>query len=204
MQLLISDANILIDLETADLLDRLFRLSAEFAIPDVLYYEEIEEGTPGLDELGLSLLEVQGEGVTYAFGLHEANSSDVSSHDCLALALARQQECPLLTGDQNLRTLAKQENVEVMGTHMAPQTDGHRGSTEPVRGLRGPRRNERQWTEAALGDSKAGGDGRKLTDAPGTHGFLEPSTTNTASRSSSTCCTALFGGSASSNIFQHL
>ncbi len=83
---------------------------------NVLYYEEIEEGTPGLDELGLSLLEVQGEGVTYAFGLHEANSSDVSSHDCLALALARQQECPLLTGDQNLRTLAKQENVEVMGT----------------------------------------------------------------------------------------
>ncbi len=82
----------------------------------MLYYEEIEEGTPGLDELGLSLLEVQGEGVTYAFGLHEANSSDVSSHDCLALALARQQECPLLTGDQNLRTLAKQENVEVMGT----------------------------------------------------------------------------------------
>ena len=45
MRLLISDANILIDMEAGALLERLFRLPMQFGIPDLLYYEEIEEGS---------------------------------------------------------------------------------------------------------------------------------------------------------------
>jgi predicted nucleic acid-binding protein len=39
-----------------------------------------------------------------------------SRNDCFALALAKQEGCPLLTGDRDLRTAAEQESVLVMGT----------------------------------------------------------------------------------------
>ena len=42
MRLLISDANILIDMEAGALMETLFRLPMQFGIPDLLYYEEIE------------------------------------------------------------------------------------------------------------------------------------------------------------------
>lgn len=69
MLLLISDANILIDMETGNLMETLFRLPMQFAIPDLMYWEEIEPGTPGLEALGLRVLEVSGEFVAYTFGL---------------------------------------------------------------------------------------------------------------------------------------
>ena len=53
MQLLISDANILIDMEAGELLTQLFQLPMQFATPDILYWEEIEPGTRGLIDLGL-------------------------------------------------------------------------------------------------------------------------------------------------------
>ncbi|VAW72527.1 hypothetical protein MNBD_GAMMA15-1536 [hydrothermal vent metagenome] len=40
----------------------------------------------------------------------------VSSNDCLALALAKQEDCPLLTGDAALRQVSMLENVEARGT----------------------------------------------------------------------------------------
>ena len=48
MRLLISDANILIDMEAGALMETLFQLPMQFGIPDLLYYEEIEPGSPGL------------------------------------------------------------------------------------------------------------------------------------------------------------
>ncbi len=45
MLLLISDANILIDMEAGEILGLLFQLPMRFAIPDILYWEEIEPGT---------------------------------------------------------------------------------------------------------------------------------------------------------------
>jgi hypothetical protein len=44
MRLLISDANILIDMEAGALMETLFQLPMQFGIPDLLYYEEIEPG----------------------------------------------------------------------------------------------------------------------------------------------------------------
>ncbi|MCX8018458.1 MAG: hypothetical protein N2690_11245, partial [Rhodocyclaceae bacterium] len=67
---------------------------------------------------------VRGEFVQYAAGLARryhsilpANNGAKPSHDdYLALALAKQESCTLLTGDANLRIVAKMESVEVMGT----------------------------------------------------------------------------------------
>jgi hypothetical protein len=66
MRLLISDANILIDMEAGDVMAALFRLPVQFGIPDLLYYEEIEPGSPGLEALGLQIMEVRSEFVAYA------------------------------------------------------------------------------------------------------------------------------------------
>jgi len=66
MRLLISDANILIDMEAGALMGTLFQLPMQFGIPDLLYYEEIEPGSPGLENLGLQIMEVSGDFVAYA------------------------------------------------------------------------------------------------------------------------------------------
>ena len=88
----------------------------QFAMPDILYWEEIEPGTPGLEVLGLKILEVRGEYVRYASKLPDKYGTAPSPNDYLALALARQEDCPLLTGDQSLKAVARAEDVTVMGT----------------------------------------------------------------------------------------
>lgn len=124
MLLLISDTNILIDMEAGGLIGTLFKLPMQFGIPDLLYYEEIEPGSPGLDELGLRIMEVRGEFVAYAHSLpvqHNhllpaKNGPKPNHNDYIALALAKQEASILLTGDANLRIVAKLEQVSVMGT----------------------------------------------------------------------------------------
>jgi hypothetical protein len=116
MLLLISDANILIDMEAGALMPKLFALPFQFAIPDILYWEEIEPGTPGLEDQGLRVLEVSGEYVAYAASLPARYGTAPSPNDYLALALARQEGCPLLTGDQALKHAAQAEDISVMGS----------------------------------------------------------------------------------------
>ncbi len=124
MRLLISDANILIDMEAGAFMETLFQLPMQFGIPDLLYHEEIEPGSPGLEDQGLQVMEVSGEFVAYAQqlpGQHNhllpsKNGQKPSHNDYLALALAKQEACVLLTGDANLRIVAAKEKVNVMGT----------------------------------------------------------------------------------------
>lgn len=115
MQLLISDTNILIDLEEGKLMDELFRLLYEFAVPDILFAEELEAQHSHLLDMGLSQGELTSATLHCAVALIQ-RCSGVSRNDCFALALARQEQCPLLTGDQRLRAAADREGVEVMGT----------------------------------------------------------------------------------------
>lgn len=51
--LLISDANILIDMHCGGLLPRMLDLSYTFAVPDALFEEELREHYPELLDLGL-------------------------------------------------------------------------------------------------------------------------------------------------------
>ena len=54
MPLLISDANILIDMECGGLLHRMFELAHGFAVLDVLYEEELKDQHPELPGHGLA------------------------------------------------------------------------------------------------------------------------------------------------------
>ena len=115
MQLLISDANILIDMEEGELINQMFQLSYQFSIPDILFDEELEEEHSHLLDLGLHINELSGETMVYAMELIP-RYSNASRNDCFALALARQENCPLLTGDRALRVAAETESVVVKGT----------------------------------------------------------------------------------------
>ena len=115
MQLLISDANILIDMEEGLLIEPMFQLPYQFTIPDILFAEELEVEHKYLLELGLSQSELSGEMMAYAMEL-TSRYTKASRNDCFALALAAQKECALLTGDKALRDAAETEAVLVRGT----------------------------------------------------------------------------------------
>ena len=115
MQLLISDANIFIDLEEGKLIKLLFQLPYKFSLPDILFIEELEIEHQYLIGLGLLLRILESKTMTYAMELIPRYTK-ASRNDCFALALAIQEECSLLTGDKALREAANSEGVVVMGT----------------------------------------------------------------------------------------
>lgn len=117
MRLLISDANILIDMEVGGLLASMFRLSYRFAVPDILFAEELVQHHPELPASGLAVLPLSSSGIADAVVLLDRHRrTGVSRNDIFALALARQEACPLLTGDRCLRDVAAAERTEVHGT----------------------------------------------------------------------------------------
>jgi hypothetical protein len=65
--ILVSDTSVLIDLERGGLLEAIFALPHEFAVPDVLYDHEMQgEWGADLVRLGLRVEEVSKEGVANA------------------------------------------------------------------------------------------------------------------------------------------
>lgn len=115
MQLLISDANILIDMEEGQLLHAMFNLPFAFQTPDMLFADELAELHPHLPGYGLQLgiLNPASMDRVSQLGLKYKNTG---RYDCMALALAQQEQCTLLTGDQNLTKAAKAEKVETRGS----------------------------------------------------------------------------------------
>lgn len=115
MQLLISDANILIDIEDGSLTPVIFRLPYEITVPDVLFELELREQHSYLLQSGLKIKSLTAGFVKIAESL-STKYSGPSLMDQSALALALQERCPLLTGDRELRAAAIAEGVEVHGT----------------------------------------------------------------------------------------
>lgn len=113
--LLISDSNILIDIEEGGLTASMFSLEYDFAVPDVLYVEELHDQHPHLIEMGLQSRALDGNVIARVVELVEKYRKP-SRNDLLALALAEHENCPLLTGDKFLREASNAEGVDVKGT----------------------------------------------------------------------------------------
>jgi len=113
--LLISDANILMDVEAGDLVAAMFSLGCQFAVPDVLYFDELEEQHAHLLDRGLQTMTLSAKSVARVEVLSQAYAKP-GRNDLFALALAEDRQCPLLTGDAALRQAAETEQVEVKGT----------------------------------------------------------------------------------------
>src|SRR5690349_21419329 len=113
--ILVSDTSVLIDLERGGLLEAIFTLPHDFAVPDVLYDREMQ-GAWGerLLALGLRVEEVTETGVGNALQYRQQRTA-LSVPDSFALALAKERAWLLLTGDGPLRELADGEKVECHG-----------------------------------------------------------------------------------------
>ena len=133
----VSDTSVLIDLERGSLLEAAFRLPFSFAVPDLLYEQELKaEGGARLCELGLQIAELDGDGVATAL-TYRRRAPALSLPDCFALALATQGNWTLLTGDSALRKLAQALSVdchgvlwlldEMLSAHAATPQALHRG-----------------------------------------------------------------------------
>lgn len=113
--LLISDTNILIDMEDGNLIPTIFQLPYEIAVPDILFEEELREQHSHLLQVGLKVKSLTAESIKKTeFLTQQYPRPSMMDHSALALAL--QEQCPLLTGDKDLRVVGKKEGVELHGT----------------------------------------------------------------------------------------
>ena len=115
MKILVSDTSVLIDLERGGFLDSCFRLPFEFAVPDLLYARELADfGGPELVARGLRVEALTGDEVTAAQTVRVAHPK-LSVPDAYAYSLASARGWILLTGDGELRAIAKAEEVPFFG-----------------------------------------------------------------------------------------
>jgi hypothetical protein len=105
----------LIDLGRGDLLDGCFKLPFDFAVPDLLYRQELEQfGGPELVAKGLRVEELTGDELTVAQTTRGIRPK-LSLPDAFAYSLAKARGWTLLTGDGELRALAEAQNLPYFG-----------------------------------------------------------------------------------------
>lgn len=115
MDVLVSDTSVVIDLERALLIERVFTLPFRFVVPDALYEQELRDyGGARLLELGLQVRALSGEQLTEAQRLRSLERR-ISIHDSYALSLAKAEAAILLAGDGAMRRLAEAEEVRCHG-----------------------------------------------------------------------------------------
>jgi predicted nucleic acid-binding protein len=102
-------------MEVSGLTAKMFDLPYTFAIPDILYYEELEEEHSNLLEYGIQVLALSSDTVK---DMEEMvpKYPKASRNDLFALALAKQESCPLVTGDNALRKACEKEEIDLLGT----------------------------------------------------------------------------------------
>ena len=114
MKVLVSDSSILIEFSKRELLDKLFGLEFEFAVPDLLFHEElIDLGSYSRQALlgfGLRVESLEAEGVELAIA-YQAERPALSLVDSFALALAARQGWHLLTEDRTMRSVAQSKGI---------------------------------------------------------------------------------------------
>lgn len=119
MQIVITDSSSLIDLKKGRLFQAMLALPFEFVIPDLLFDDELlsltEEDKKFLLYGGLKVQTLSGAQMAQAYQ-YRTELTRLSLHDNFALILAEDIETSiLLTGDENLKKIATQKDVEAHG-----------------------------------------------------------------------------------------
>lgn len=117
MKVLVSDSSILIEFSKRDLLDRMFQLEFQFAVPDLLFHEELIDlgaySRRDLLGLGLRVESLDSKGVETAIA-YQSERPALSLVDSFALALAAHQGWNLLTEDRTMRSVADSKGIANM------------------------------------------------------------------------------------------
>jgi hypothetical protein len=115
MIVLVSDTSVLVDLERGGLLDACFGLPFEFAVPDLLFKRELAGyGGAAMVARGLQVVELISGELSFAQAIRGAHPK-LSLPDAYAYSLARGRQWTLLTGDGELRALARAEGAPFHG-----------------------------------------------------------------------------------------
>jgi hypothetical protein len=115
MAVLVSDTSVVVDLERGGLLERIFQLPHEFAVPDLLFDRELKgELGDRLVALGLRVEPLTGGEVATAARLVRVERA-LSGPDAFAYAIAQARAWTLLTGDGALRRAAEGAGLETHG-----------------------------------------------------------------------------------------
>ena len=118
MEYISSDTNIWIDYMVIGKLDLPFRLPLTYLMNQDAVNDELLS-PKGLKkqllELGLVATELTEKEFFYGMEIAQRHSK-LSKYDCSALAIAKKRNIVLLTGDAELRKIARNEGVIVMGT----------------------------------------------------------------------------------------
>jgi predicted nucleic acid-binding protein len=115
MQILVSDTSVLIDIQRASLMVRIFDLPYEFIVPDLLFEAELLDWMgPELIRLGLGVAELEPHETERAT-LLKRQKAMLSTPDVFAFCLAAERGWTLLTGDGALRKEADRQNLPIHG-----------------------------------------------------------------------------------------
>ena len=118
MKVLVSDSSILIEFSKRGLLSRMFQLDFEFAVPDLLFHEELIDlgsySRRDLLGLGLRVEPLDSESVEMAIA-YQSERPALSLVDSFALALASHQGWNLLTEDRTMRSVADSKGITHTG-----------------------------------------------------------------------------------------
>ena len=120
-KIVVSDTNIFIDLISINLLDGFFCLPWEIHTTDMIVQKLIKseqhKAITRLKENGhLIVKKFDGEELAQLARMKlERLTSNASIQDCSVWKLAKDLECALLTGDNKLRKIVQNDNIEVHG-----------------------------------------------------------------------------------------
>jgi len=111
---LILDTTICIDLFHGNLLEKTTRLPYEMIVPDVIAAELIDPPGDLFIQAGFSKLQLDEKAIKQIIILRERYPRP-STNDLFALLLAKINSCALITGDDDLRKAANEEELPVRG-----------------------------------------------------------------------------------------
>ena len=83
----------------------MFSLDCQFIVPDILFTEELAELHAHVLDLGLEQKSLSSESMIATVRMAQIYKR-TSRNDLFALSLAKQEHCPLLTGDKHLKETA--------------------------------------------------------------------------------------------------
>lgn len=111
---LILDTTTCIDLFNGNLLKKVTKLPYELVLPDVIVAELINPPGKHLLQVGYKISHIPEHAMAEIISLRERYSKP-STNDLFAFLLAKLNSCELITGDDALRKIAKDEGVAVHG-----------------------------------------------------------------------------------------
>ncbi len=114
--LLVSDANIFIDLEKINLLNYVVQINDTIVTTDFVFNELYEEQQNIITKLGIEILSFEGNEISELYSSYiSLGTVGISLSDYSLVIKATKDNGVILSGDKRLRNFSKEQNIEVKG-----------------------------------------------------------------------------------------